>query len=127
MSIKGIDLAIEDATTGAALSFHQVSFYTAELRAAQVTAHVSSYVSEAKQLAGRNPLMQRSILLSGTPTRGMDALDWIYTELVKIVPVQPPGEIQPGMPMPSMPDSQNIYAGGVLLRDDPPAPESPAT
>jgi hypothetical protein len=117
MSIKGIDLLIEDTATGAQSSFHQVAFYSAELRAGQVTAHVSSYVSEVKLEAGRNPLMQRSITLSGSPTRGMDTLDWIYTELVKVVPAQPPGEILPGMPMPPMIDMQNVFVGGVLVQD----------
>lgn len=127
MSIKGIDQLVEDAGTGAQANFHQIAFYAVELRSSQTTVHVSGYVSEAKLLAGRNPLMQRSITLSGVPARDGDALDWIYTELVKPVSDQPPGEIVPGMSMPIMPDSQNVFIGGTLVQDDAPAAQATAT
>jgi hypothetical protein len=117
MTIKGIDILIEDEGTGAQAHFHQIAWYSVDPRAGQTTTHVSGYVSESKQVAGRNPLMQRSITIYGVPVRGGDAMDWIYTELVKPVSVSPPGEIIPGMPMPAMPDLRSAFAGGELVTD----------
>lgn len=117
MAIKGIDILVEDSGTGASANFHRVEFYSVDERSGQTTAHVSGYVSEVKQLAGRNPLMQRSITLYGVPARGVDSQDWIYTELVKPVPEQPAGELLPGMPMPVMPDMRNVLVGGKLVAD----------
>jgi hypothetical protein len=120
MSIKGIALCIEDAGTGATVSFHRIEFYSVDPRSGQTTAHISGYVSETKQIAGRNPLLQKSITLSGVPSRGNDAQDWIYSELVKPAPIpqSPPIEIMAGMPMPSALDTRYVYADGALVHED---------
>ena len=115
MTIKGIKLFIEDSGTGAQALFHQIAFDSVDPRSQQTTVHISGYVSEAKQIEGRHPLMQNSVTLSGNPTRAGDTLDWIYTELVKPVPSTTQPELVAGMLLPPALDSQNIYAGGELL------------
>jgi hypothetical protein len=117
MTIKGIDILVEDEGTGAQANFHRIELYSVDVRSGQTTAHISGYVSEVKQLAGRNPLMQRSVTVYGVPDRGVDAQDWIYTELIKPVPEQPAGELLPGMPMPPMPGMRNVLVGGKLVAD----------
>ena len=88
MKYIGLNLPIEDSSTGAETDFHRICNISINRRNGGVTATFDSYASQNKFEQGRQPvsfMQQVSLVLAENEAMGtMDLDSWIYAESVKV-------------------------------------------
>ena len=87
MKYIGLNLSIEDSSTGAETTFHRICSISINRRNGGVTATFDSYASQEKWQQGRQPvsfMQQISVTLVETDDMNtMDLDSWIYQEVSK--------------------------------------------
>lgn len=102
MNYKGMNKAIEEASTGALAEFHTIVSCNVDFKSRNCTVTIQGYVSEEKKDQGRQLLTQHSINVPAIP-QGVDPESWLYETISAPVPA-----IEGIM-------NQNIFAGATLI------------
>lgn len=78
----GIKKVLTDVNTDVPMEYHIIDFVNVQYVNGVTYATISSYFTKDSYVAGKRPLHQDQVQLTGVPPQGADVLDWIQGQLV---------------------------------------------
>ena len=116
----GMKKDITDATTGASIGFHKITYYTVDVINGAFSVIVKGFVSQTTYQSGLQSVNQTNTQINGKPPVGKDAEAWLYEQLSSATPASivsaASNNLMPGMSMAAMAaPTVGAYADATLI------------